>query len=192
MHDLLPLINAENQGLQASAYVCLQYLCEHSDHDEVAYSMMNELICVDANFDGPLISLQNARFLAVVIELFGKSLERMTRARDWMLYITLIANFFVTHIEGMAQHLIQDASLGSSSPPSTWDSCCIIYSNSCLDFVHFIHSKTVAKDPSTFPVRRLLVACMHNANATCSSTRQTLEKRMAIRKDAILLISLPT
>lgn len=152
MHDLLPLINAENDDLQASAYVCLQYLCEYSDHDEVAYNMMNELICVDANFDDPLVSLQNARFLAVVVELFGKSLERMTRARDWMLYLTLLANFFVTHMEGMAPHLIQGASMGSSA----WDSCCILYSNSCLDFVHFIHSKTVAKDPSTFPVRCLL------------------------------------
>ncbi|KAK4510868.1 Aldo_ket_red domain-containing protein [Mucor velutinosus] len=151
MHDLLLLINAENEDLQASAYVCLQYLCEYADHDEVAYNMMNELVCVDCNYDNPLVSLQNARFSAVLLEMFGKSLERMTRARDWMLYLTLLANFFVTHIEAMVPNLIQDSSLGSPRPPSAWDSCCILYTNSCLDFVHFIHSKTVAKEPSTFP-----------------------------------------
>lgn len=151
MHDLLPLINAENQDLQASAYVCLQYLCEYADHDEVAYNMMNELVCVDSIEDDPVVSLQNARFSAVLLEMFGKSLERMTRARDWMLYLTLLANFFVTHIDVMARNLIQqDSSLESSS---AWDTCCILYSNSCLDLVHFIHSQTVAKDPFTFPVR---------------------------------------
>ncbi|OAD08270.1 hypothetical protein MUCCIDRAFT_105228 [Mucor lusitanicus CBS 277.49] len=149
MHDLLPLINAENQDLQASAYVCLQYLCEYADHDEVAYNMMNELVCVDSIEDDPVVSLQNARFSAVLLEMFGKSLERMTRARDWMLYLTLLANFFVTHIDVMARNLIQqDSSLESSS---AWDTCCILYSNSCLDLVHFIHSQTVAKDPFTFP-----------------------------------------
>ncbi|GAN01173.1 hypothetical protein MAM1_0005c00604 [Mucor ambiguus] len=151
MHDLLPLINSENEDVQASAYVCLQYLCEYADHDEVAYNMMNELICVDYNHDNPLVSLQNARFSVVLLEMFGKSLEKMTRARDWMLYLTLLANFFVTRIEAMTRNLIQDSSLGSSSPPSDWDSCCTLYSNSCLDLIHFIHSKTVAKDPSTFP-----------------------------------------
>ncbi|CAO0792451.1 unnamed protein product [Mucor circinelloides] len=151
MHDLLPLINADNEDVQASAYVCLQYLCEYLDHDEVAYNMMDELICVDSNYNDPVVSQQTARFSAVVVELFGKSLEKMTRARDWMLYLPMLANFFVTNMEMMEQNLVQDSSFGSSSPPSAGDNCYVLFSNSCLDLVHFIHSKTVAKDPSMFP-----------------------------------------
>lgn len=157
MHDLLPLINADNEDVQASAYVCLQYLCEYLDHDEVAYNMMDELICVDNNYNDPVVSQQTARFSAVVVELFGKSLEKMTRARDWMLYLPMLANFFVTNMEMMEQNLVQDSSFGSSSPPSAGDNCYVLFSNSCLDLVHFIHSKTVAKDPSTFPVRCFVV-----------------------------------
>ncbi|CEP18348.1 hypothetical protein [Parasitella parasitica] len=152
LSDLLPLINSSNDDIRASAYVCLQYLSNYLDEDEVALIMMDQLANLDWNFFDAYPCYQIARLSSVYFELLGKSLERMTRPRDWMLFLPFLANYLVAIIDMIVKILVKDSSFGSSdNQPTLYDKICILISNSCLDLIQFLHSRTVVQDPATFP-----------------------------------------
>jgi hypothetical protein len=73
MNDLFPLINSENSEIQAYAYLTVEYLANHLDHDELVENMMNQLICISWDSDDDMNECFNtARLSAVYFALFGK------------------------------------------------------------------------------------------------------------------------
>lgn len=86
---------------------------------------------------------------------YSTGLEKMTRARDWMLFLPFLANSIAKTIDIIESVLIEK-SIYSSHPsktgPTDWDQAVVLLTHACLDVAQFIHSKTVAKEFTDFPV----------------------------------------
>lgn len=157
MQGLLPFINSSNEDIQASAYISLQCLSDYLDQDELVESMMDQLICINWEIEDLDAYYKTARLSAVYVELFGRGLEKMTKPRDWMLFLPFLSNYLVKIITAIEPILVENSLFGSSNQPSLWDTIIILITNNCLDLIEFIHLKTVAQDPSAFPVRFVML-----------------------------------
>jgi hypothetical protein len=83
----------------------------------------------------------------------------MTRARDWMLFLPFLANYMAKSTEIIEYVLVNYSLFASASDAkdlSKWDDIITLLSHACLDFIQFIHTKTVSQEPSEFPVRTKL------------------------------------
>lgn len=77
----------------------------------------------------------------------------MTKARDWMLFIPFLANYLVKTINTVETILTEKSMYKShNESPSLWEKAVLLLTNSCLDFIELIHTKTVAQEPADFPV----------------------------------------
>lgn len=80
----------------------------------------------------------------------------MTKARDWMLFLPFLSNYVVKTVD-IVYHILRKNSVfflfdDEKRNFSKWDQVIVLTINNYLDFIHFIHAKTVAQDAKTFPV----------------------------------------
>jgi hypothetical protein len=91
--------------------------------------------------------------------LINIGLEKMTKARDWMLFIPFLANYFIKTIDIVETILTEKSTYSAKKKASNqWEKVVLLLSHSCLDFIDFLHTKTVNQEPVDFPVRSLLLA----------------------------------
>lgn len=82
----------------------------------------------------------------------------MTKARDWMLFLPFLSNYLVKVIDTIEDILITRSMYYSSSSKKSsgyWEKSIVVLTHNCLDFIQFIHEKTVAQTPAEFPVSYL-------------------------------------
>lgn len=80
----------------------------------------------------------------------------MTKARDWMLFLPFLANYIIK-ITDIIEYIMANYSFFSveseAKELSKWDDVVTLLSHACLDFIQFVHMKTVSQPPYDFPVR---------------------------------------
>ncbi|KAI9486642.1 MAG: hypothetical protein EXX96DRAFT_549881 [Benjaminiella poitrasii] len=134
----------------------MRTLADQLDHDELVEIIMDQLMGISWEYDDDMHKCYRiARLSAVFVELFGKGLEKMSKARDWMLFLPFLSNYLVRLMNVIDTILIEKSIFSSSSPDrkiySEWDNTVILLANNYLDSILFIFSKTVAQDVSKFP-----------------------------------------
>jgi hypothetical protein len=80
----------------------------------------------------------------------------MTKARDWMLFLPFLSNYVVKTIDVLhailkEQSIFFYAELKERNF-SKWDEIIVLTINNYLDFIHFVHAKTVSQEITAFPV----------------------------------------
>ncbi|KAI8071897.1 hypothetical protein BDF21DRAFT_80591 [Thamnidium elegans] len=79
----------------------------------------------------------------------------MTKARDWMLFLPFISNYLTKVIDTIETILTTKSMyscVNSKKTPDFWEKTILLLTNNCLDFIEFIHKKTVAQTVSEFPL----------------------------------------
>lgn len=80
----------------------------------------------------------------------------MKKARDWMLFLPFLSNYVVKTIDTVSDILKEKSVFFYSEYKdrsfSKWDEVIILTINNYLDFIYFIHARTVAQEPTEFPV----------------------------------------
>lgn len=155
LQNLLPLLSNSDKTLQGGAYSVLGLLADQLDHDELVESMMDQLICMTWEYNNERQCLENAQMFSEYVELFGRGLEKMTKARDWMLFLPFLSNQCIKAVDIIETVLTEKSNYSShstKSDPNAWDQAVVIMTRSCLDFIEYIHQKTTIKNPADFPI----------------------------------------
>lgn len=79
----------------------------------------------------------------------------MTKARDWMLFLPFLSNYLTKVIDTIETILTTKSMYSGAHLKKTsdfWEKTILLLTNNCLDFIEFIHKKTVAQTVSEFPV----------------------------------------
>ncbi|CAO3613360.1 unnamed protein product [Mucor hiemalis] len=155
IQNLLPLLLNSDREYQGYVYSALGLLADQLDHDELVENMMDQLICMSWEYNDEKQCLEKALLFSVYVELFGRGLEKMTKARDWMLFLPFLSNQCIRAIDTIETVLTEKSNYSShvtKSDPSAWDQAVVLITGSCLDFIEFIHQKTTTKSPADFPI----------------------------------------
>lgn len=150
---LFPLLNNSDKEIVSCAYIIIEFIADQMDHDELVEHMMDQLICISWEFNNVVECFEFAKLSCIYVALFGKGLEKMNRARDWMLFIPFLANYLVKTMYIIEFILVEKSMYCTvNKKRDEWEETIDLFVGSCLDFIEFIHTRTVAQPPSEFPV----------------------------------------
>lgn len=154
MDHMFRLLNNADKEISGCAYVIIQQIADQLDADELVERMMDQLICISWDFDTPMGCINAARLSSMYMALFGQGLEKMKRAREWMLFLPFLANYIVKTIDGIETVLIEKSLYGGNKKKERdgWEDTVDLFTGSCLDLIEFIHTCTVVPPISEFPV----------------------------------------
>lgn len=144
-----------NQETQANAYEAIEYLADRLDYDQLLEQLMDKLICFEWNHkDDENKCLVIAKEYTIYVELFGRAIEKISRPKEWMLYLPFLTNYLQRTMESIEPILINKCALFQRKKPfSNWDQSVLLVVGCILDFTEFVHSATVSQSPSKFRVR---------------------------------------
>lgn len=153
---LFPLLNDSDKEIVSCAYIIIEFITDQMDPDELVEHMMDQLICISWEFENGVECIGIAKLSSMFVSLFGKGLEKMNRARDWMLFIPFLANYLVKTLDIIEFILVEKSMYCTvEKKRDEWEDVIDLFAGSCLDFIEFIHTRTVAQTPTEFPVRFL-------------------------------------
>ncbi|CEG67175.1 hypothetical protein RMATCC62417_03642 [Rhizopus microsporus] len=141
-----------NQETQANAYEAIEYLADRLDYDQLLEQLMDKLICFEWNHkDDENRCLVIAKEYTIYVELFGRAIEKISRPKEWMLYLPFLTNYLQRTMESIEPVLINKCALFQRKRPfSNWDQSVLLMVGCILDFTEFVHSATVSQSPSKF------------------------------------------
>ncbi|CEG82901.1 hypothetical protein RMATCC62417_16892 [Rhizopus microsporus] len=141
-----------NQETQANAYEAIEYLADRLDYDQLLEQLMDKLICFEWDHkDDKNKCLEIAKEYTIYIELFGRAIEKISRPKEWMLYLPFLTNRLQRTMESIESVLINKCAFFQRKKPfSNWDQSVLLVVGCILDFTEFVHSVTVSQSPSEF------------------------------------------
>ncbi|KAI9267383.1 hypothetical protein BY458DRAFT_512206 [Sporodiniella umbellata] len=152
LDDLIPLLLEDDT--KVAGYDMIKKLATKLDPDILLGEIMDKLICFEWPNDMNLDEYTKAVTLFMAyVELFGNSLEQLTRPKEWMLYFPFFTNFLKKTMNVVESLLTEKSSLSNRSQTySDWDQMVFWITSAVLDFAHFIHAVTVSQKVAEFPI----------------------------------------
>ncbi|KAG1465286.1 hypothetical protein G6F56_004919 [Rhizopus delemar] len=152
LDDMLPLLLKVDT--RAAAYDVIVTLEVRLDPDQLLGELINKIVCFEWNSEKDETKcMETAMLFVIYIELFGKSLEKLKRSKEWMLYLPFLTNFLKRTLDFIEPILIEKSCLSHRERPSSgWDQMILLIVEITLEFAHFVHAVTVQQSPMEFPV----------------------------------------
>ncbi|CAO3704118.1 unnamed protein product [Rhizopus stolonifer] len=139
---------------RAAAYDVIVTLEARLDPDQLLGELINKIVCFEwDNNEDETKYMETTALFVIYIELFGKSLEKLKRPKEWMLYLPFLTNFLKRTLDFIEPILIEKSCLSHRERPSSgWDQIILLVVEITLEFTHFVHAVTVHQSPMEFPV----------------------------------------